>query len=216
MISAQEIALLRSIRKTAAVLLLIMRLDKPVGETEIAQLLDISPETARTHLRSLSAVNLIARAYSHNGYILTAGGRQLVLAQSAENPRIPPPPPPPLIEGNTNSAQIRGGGDLESAENPRFRENITRLTEAGIGSPAREQIAKLKWMTTEYITYHHDRLTQEATLKSDPRPITGLLIHVLRSGDPIPPPQLKTKCTICGKNHKSQDCDSESAAYFNL
>ncbi len=49
-----ELMLFRSLKKTAIVLLLMIRIDKPIGEQEIAAYLDMHKQTVRTHLRSLS------------------------------------------------------------------------------------------------------------------------------------------------------------------
>lgn len=83
-VSQQEI--LCSLRKTAVVLILMFQLDRPVRAKEVSSLLRIDYETARGYLSDLSRLGSIARTRS--GWILTSGGRQLVLpAKNAENPR---------------------------------------------------------------------------------------------------------------------------------
>ena len=82
MLTPKEVAVLRSLKKTSIVLLLIFRLDRPVGRNEIASILDLDPATASNYLKSLSRLGLINRTDYRDGYILTAGGRQLVLGQS--------------------------------------------------------------------------------------------------------------------------------------
>lgn len=83
-----EIALFRSIRNTVVVLLLLFRLDQlgrsPVRIGELATLLDISRKTMAEHLSSLAMLNLVARTGYHDGYLLTQGGRQLVLGSPVE------------------------------------------------------------------------------------------------------------------------------------
>jgi len=84
-LSPKEVAVFRSLNRIANVLLLIFRLDKPVGRNEIAQILAIDPETASKYLKSLSKLGLISRTDYRNGYILTTGGRQLVLGQTPKD-----------------------------------------------------------------------------------------------------------------------------------
>ena len=85
MISQPEIAILRSLKKTAIVMLLIFRLDKPVGRDEIAQLLDIDPRTVSNYLNSLMRFGLITRTHYQNGYILSQYGRQMILGQTTQD-----------------------------------------------------------------------------------------------------------------------------------
>ncbi|RJO64981.1 MAG: hypothetical protein C4540_02495 [Candidatus Omnitrophota bacterium] len=97
MLSQSETDLYRSLKKTAIVLMLMIRLDKPVGQGELAAILDIDPRTAERHLRSLAQRQLITRTHIQAGYILTQTGRQLVLGvedlppvQAPFQPVLPP------------------------------------------------------------------------------------------------------------------------------
>jgi hypothetical protein len=127
---SNEIELFRSLKKTAILLMLLFRLDKPVGESQIAQILDIHPETTRIYLRSLARLGLVTRTHRFNGWTLTAGGRQMILGEgknpwpvlgsgkiktSAENPRS-------ILQAHTPSAEnprSPAEGPAPSAENPR-------------------------------------------------------------------------------------------------
>jgi hypothetical protein len=120
----------RCLKKTAIVLMLLFRLDKPVGESEIAEILDLHPETTRIYLRSLAGLGLVTRTHRYHGWMLTAGGRQMILGESdhgwpiletgniktnAKNPRSIP-------ESSTASAENPRSileGPAASAENPR-------------------------------------------------------------------------------------------------
>jgi hypothetical protein len=122
----------RCLKKTAIVLMLLFRLDKPVGESEIAEILDLHPETTRIYLRSLAGLGLVTRTHRYHGWMLTTGGRQMILGESdngwdaleagkiktsAENPRSIP-------ESSTASAENPRsimGGATASAEIPRSR-----------------------------------------------------------------------------------------------
>jgi DNA-binding transcriptional ArsR family regulator len=78
-LTAPEIFAFRSLRKTAIVYLLMLRLDRPTGANELANLLDVDLSTVRRYLDSLSAAGLIARTAYRDGYSVAAGGRQLIL-----------------------------------------------------------------------------------------------------------------------------------------
>ena len=74
------ISLISSIGTAAQVFMIILYLDpRPVGEGYISQALGIAPETARTHLRKLSKLNLVARSGRYSGYRSIWRGAQLVL-----------------------------------------------------------------------------------------------------------------------------------------
>ena len=190
MLTDSELCLLRSIKKTAVVMLLMMRLDpRPTGESEIARLLGINKETARTYLRSLAACSLIARAYRNNGYILTAGGRQLLLPD-AENPRI--------TSTTTSTTYIEGEfevGEAEieesilsaeippsSTENPPSQSVIHTLIAAVIGEPKRSALAAHPEITSEIIQAWETHLKKTKGAHYT----IGLLIHILESGDQPP------------------------------
>jgi Mn-dependent DtxR family transcriptional regulator len=70
------------LKKTAIVLMVLFRLDKPVGEGELAEILDVYPTTVRTYLRSLAHLGMVTRTHRYHGWMLTAGGRQMVLGES--------------------------------------------------------------------------------------------------------------------------------------
>jgi hypothetical protein len=80
----KEVELFRCLKKTAIVLMLLFRLDKPVGEREIASILDMYPTTVRTYLRSLASLGVVTRTHRYNGWTLTAGGRQMILGESID------------------------------------------------------------------------------------------------------------------------------------
>ena len=77
-LSPEEVAQFRGLVKPAIVLLVMLRLDRPVGAKEIAAILDLNEHTVAGYLRALARLNLVARAGYRQGYILL-GGRQLIL-----------------------------------------------------------------------------------------------------------------------------------------
>ena len=87
-ISPGELAFWRSIKKTAYLLAFMIRLDRPAGEVDLASMLGSDRATIRSHLEALSALNYVARTDRYQSWIVTSGGRQLVLPLSAE-PALP-------------------------------------------------------------------------------------------------------------------------------
>lgn len=108
-----ERMLLRSLKRTAIVLLLIFRLDpQPVGRDDVADLLDIDTKTSAKYLHDLSQHGLITRTGYRDGYVLTVGGRQMVLGMEAkklhgESGNFPLSENPALLEsGNSPLSKI--------------------------------------------------------------------------------------------------------------
>ena len=190
-ITPKETRVFRLLKRTAIVLLLLLRLDKPTGETEIARTLEIDNETARTYLRSLADIGLIARANYHHGWILTCAGRQMVLGQPAENPRL-------LAESASllpSTASLSSIGSLKAvvaeeealAENPRvsseerIQQNRQAFRDNGVGwNNCVKSICEMEHVTPDLINAHADRLRKEKRFS------TGILITAVKENDPAP------------------------------
>jgi DNA-binding MarR family transcriptional regulator len=82
-ITPNEVALFRALVRPAAVVLLMLRLDRPLGAREMADILGLDEHTVAKHLRALSQLNLVARTRQRGGYILL-GGSQLILGGDDE------------------------------------------------------------------------------------------------------------------------------------
>jgi predicted ArsR family transcriptional regulator len=68
--------------RSIAFLVLLAKLDRPAGESELAALLMINTTTVRNHMRLLAGGGLVIRRSSHNGYTLTRAGRQAVQSEN--------------------------------------------------------------------------------------------------------------------------------------
>ena len=157
-LSPEEVAQFRGLVKPAIVLLVMLRLDRPVGAKEIAGILDLDEHTAARYLRTLSRLNLVARAGYHQGYIVL-GGRQLILG----------------AEPNVKNAHF---ASKDSVSSPLLQ----ALQEAGVGEPKRTALAALPHLTPAYVKAWESQLK----LAKGDRYSPGLLIHVLQTGDPAP------------------------------
>ena len=199
----QDIDRIVDLGKYTTVLLILFRLYRPVTVADTARLAHINPETARAHLRALAERQLITRG--GDGWILTAGGRQLVLP-TAENPRLESHPaenPRTLLKDSSSSFKTLNSKrdeseakeEQESAENPRGRGFSARseidpailaaYREVGIGLNARtRRLARQPWITAEYIRAHHAYLAARGKGNC-----IGLLITILESAEPAPEPE---------------------------
>lgn len=196
------IEILKRIQKHVAVLLLIILVDpRPVGESLISGILGIDRKTARGHLKGLSQLNCIARSGHFEGFILTQGGRQLILPVDSSLGRNSPlmgknSPSFPSSSATTLNRKVgKIEGKIEEEEyslgknypimgdiSPLNTEIDTQLMNLGIGKNKREQIMNLNYLTPEMIK------NKIADLRQRGKYSTGLLIFSLLN-DPPPAAQ---------------------------
>jgi DNA-binding transcriptional regulator YhcF (GntR family) len=81
MLTSEMIQQLRGLKKNFIVLAVLYLLGRPAGETEIAEILDINPRTARAGLRSLEHAGYIRRERVVRGYSLTELAQTLFFFQ---------------------------------------------------------------------------------------------------------------------------------------
>lgn len=78
-LSPREIQMYRNLVKTSIVVIVLWRLGRPSGASELASILGISRDTAASYLESLNLIGLVTRTDYKGGYRLTDDGRQLML-----------------------------------------------------------------------------------------------------------------------------------------
>jgi hypothetical protein len=200
-----EFALFRALKKSAIVLLLMIRLDRPVGESEIVRLLEIDHKTARQALDSLDGLGLLERKAHFNGYQLTNYGKQMALplttGQSLIVENIPNESPTTTainivdIELNQQAVEERTLGRKSLMKrnpqntppepefiprNPLFQENLDEMKRQGIQpNKTTREIADMDHVNPRYIKHMAEYNRKEH--KSIP-----LLITRLKQGDPEP------------------------------
>jgi len=177
MLPTEEVHMLRSLKKTAIVLLLMLRLDRPISRNQIAAILDIHVQTARDYLRQLSAANIVA--HTNQGWILTQAGSQWVL------PIIDAGKSPPKLINNINryeknknsEVNINRGGDIPTPHTS----DIWRLfLSYGIDrNPRVEKIVNKPFFTSEYLRAHVDALDRKGYQMPQ---WAGMLILQLETG----------------------------------
>ena len=200
-----EVTQFRCLVKPAIVLLVMLRLDRPVSAKEIATILDLDEHTAARYLRSLSRLNLVARAGYHQGYILL-GGRQLILGEEPNVKKLHLPSTSTTIKigrssrseaevvvdsvRNVKNAHFKPGKITRNVKNAHFTSTdsessplLQALQDAGIGEPKRTALAALPHLTPACVKAWESHLK----LAKGDRYSPGLLIHVLQTGDPAPP-----------------------------
>jgi len=187
-ISDTEIKFFRSIRRTAAALLLIYRLNHPVLITEIASILNLDRKTAANQLKLLAKQGIIT--HTHTGWIMTQGGSQLILPIN-QDPQLMGKKSPSMGKNyplktisTTTSANPLLYIEEEEEEEEEDGEKIPilkALAEYGIGpTPNVLKLLNLPHVTPEYIRFHGERLKHEQKFS------TGLLLTILKYGDPMP------------------------------
>jgi len=191
------VATLRSIKSSAIIVLLLIQLrGRPTRAKQIAETLAMDYETTRRHLRELAYLNIVSE--TPTGYILLQGGDQLVLTfdmqESAEKPRFLASTTTTTTIGKSSESERKAAEEAEKKRgNPallsdakqlkRGNSALSTLESYGISTSSRAVIHMVEqndYITDEYIEAQADRLNAEGRFS------TGLLLHVIRSGDPIP------------------------------
>ena len=201
-LDTSEVMFLRGIKKTAVILLLLIRMDRPLTAREAAHILDISYTTICIYFRHLSSANFVTKTRS--GYILTQFGSQLLLPMDApsnperlKNMEIPYFP----INSNTITTTINSSykkdEDLIVVNNSNNEKNAEIwhiFSRYGIGRNARtRRLAGQPYMTPEYIERHAEHLREAG--KTFPQ-WSGLLIRIMERGEPPPHPMF-CSCKEC-------------------
>lgn len=185
-ISNTEIEFFRSIRRTAAALLLIYRLNRPVLITEIASILNLDRKTAANQLKLLARQGTIT--HTRAGWIMTQGGAQLILPINHDPELMGKNSPregknsPLLPSTSTTPSLPLQYVEVEEEENRGEKFPIlATLAQYGIGpTPKILNLIELPHITPEYIDAQAHRLKREKRFS------TGLLITVLLAADPLP------------------------------
>ena len=159
-LDTSEVMFLRGIKKTAVILLLLIRMDRPLTAREAAHILDITYATICIYFRRLSSANFVTKTRS--GYILTQYGSQLLLPMDApsdperlKNMEIPYFP----INSNTITTTINSSYKkdeeivvVNNSNNEKNAEILHIFSRYGIGRNARtRKLAGQPYLTPEYI-----------------------------------------------------------------
>ena len=213
--TCSAIEILKKVQRHVAVLMLIILLDpKPVGESIISGILGINRKTARSHLKALSQLNCIARSGYFGGFILTQGGRQLILPVDSslgtnapslgKNDPVVLPSSATYLNKKEHSYQAAEAEELGKnapslgKNDPVAKEIDNLLITLGIGQNKRDAIKVLPYLTPESIKRKVEDLSRRGKYS------TGLLIYALLND----PPPIQTE----GATPKYESVAAEIAA----
>jgi DNA-binding IscR family transcriptional regulator len=179
MLTPAEIAVFRSLKKTAIVILLLWKLNQPVNIKQIAAMLQIDRGTASDYLNQLRYSGIVT--ITSSGWILTQAGSQLLLSDAGKIPALE-------VTSTTTTTtigkdqQIPAEVEEECGENPRIDEALEALADYGVSAtPMIVSLVRSKdYITADYVHGSANRLEKERRLE------TPLLITVIRCGDPLP------------------------------
>ncbi len=152
----------RKFQRSVFALLLISYLDpQPVNRKTLAHFAGIDGETATNYLADLSAFNLIARTGYHDGYILTATGRQLAHPTLLDTPSMTPAEEQPGQESdfptleNRNPTKESGIPTLPSlvveVVNLKNKDNLTSTTTSNPGESEIPTLDDHGWPATRRV-----------------------------------------------------------------
>jgi DNA-binding MarR family transcriptional regulator len=187
MIPADLIQLFRSLKKSAIVILLMKWAGRPLGEAEVAAILDSSRTTVRAQLNSLCALGYARRERYRDGFVLTEQGQNLFDGAESKICPLPATADIPLLKLKRDSEAIAVGTGknvpLENApQEPVDPQIAEALRSAGIMLNARTRLlARMEHITPEYIRAHHRHLYVTRKMRSP-----GLLVSILESAQPLP------------------------------
>ena len=188
MITAELVQLFRSLKKSAIVLLLMKWAGRPLGEAEVAAILDSSRTTVRSQLKSLAALGYAHRVRFHDGFELTKLGEGLFEGSTGNFFPLAITTDPPLdFKMGSETETGRKGKNLPVGEEPASPQPVdpeveAALRRAGIMLNARtRRLARMEHVTPQYIRLHQQSLYLTRGIRSP-----GLLVSILESGQPPP------------------------------
>ena len=150
--------------KPAIVLLLLLRLDRPAGARELADILGLDEHTVTKYLRTLGKLNLVVRTKQRGGYRLVPDRQDLFGGDLTVNKlQLGPVNTAGNIYINQNTEHLLTAVvDQNPGEQPEpvqaSRESVEALRSLGIGEPKRSALARLVHVTPEYIRACHARI----------------------------------------------------------
>lgn len=206
----EEISLLRALIRPAIVLLILQRCDQPITAAEIATILGKDRHTIARYLRHLVELHLAVRVSYHGGYLFVDDERapQAGLAKVKNKPDLSvininptdlyPESLTTITAPHLDRVQKRTDRSKHTGRRERVGRTISRqpdvqdtperavlrqaLREAGILEPKRSTLLELPHLTPQVVKDWEKYLK---LVKGD-RFSTGLLIHVLETGEPPP------------------------------
>lgn len=178
-----NLATIRALKGAPLSILVAMLIARqPVGENWLVTITGYSQNTVRNGCKFLTEIQMIQRNGRYHGYVLTQDAKQLTLGQQelGEGQNLTLPESTTTI--TLNKKEDNDSEEKAAEEEARASKNDSRLVllySAGIMEPMASRLLEKSWVTREYLEAHIDKANKERT------PV-ALLIHRIRSHDPIP------------------------------
>ena len=188
LLTPAEIACFQALVKPAIVYLLLLRLNRPAGARELADILGLDEHTVAKYLRMLGKLHLVVRTRHRGGYRLTGNSQHLFGADLTVNKLQfdPASSVNKVYQDQKNDQNLTAVVAQDRHQIPLLNQPSAEIAAAlqslGIGEPKRSSLACLPHLTPGAIRRWHAHLRH--VKGDDYRP--GLLIHVLETGDPPP------------------------------
>ena len=163
-------------------------MDRPAGARELADILGLDEHTVAKYLRTLGKLNLVVRTRHRGGYRLVPDRQDLFGGDLTVNKlQLEPVNTAGHIVNNQYTeglliAVVDQDPHKQTRRGEASHDSVEVLRSLGIGEPKRSALARLAYVTPEYIRTWHAHLGHVKDEAYRP----GLLIHVLETGDPAP------------------------------
>ena len=155
---------------------------QPVGEGWLVSVTGYSQNTVRNGCKFLITSELIRRNGRYDSYVLVNGAVQLPLTIDPEGEGQNLTLPPVTTTTAFNRYEEEVSEEIQAEAVPGASKNDSRLVllySAGVREPTASSLLEHAWVTRDYLEAHIDKANREGTA-------VGLLIHRIRSHDPIP------------------------------
>lgn len=192
----EEVSQLRAVKRSAALLLVMVHLGRPVSEAELSTILDIDPKTTRAHLSSLEQLGFLVCLPKQRLFRLTSLGSQLVCkrgrkslpltATTASDPdHLPENIAAVAVENEQNEPAFNSRSHSKRRRPPKLsslaQQNLEAFRAEGVGSnPRVQRVCQMEHVNPAFIH------AQAQRLKSEKRFSARLLVYVVERADPLP------------------------------
>ncbi len=164
-----------------SIMIALLFANQPAGEGWLVSMTGYSQNTIRAGCKFLMESQLIQRNGRYDSYVLMNGAVQLPLPAGDDGERQKMTLPK-VTTTALNKKENENSEEAEAIINTGASKNDARLVllySAGVREPTASTLLEYAWVTREYVEAHIKKANREGTA-------VGLLIHRIRSHDPIP------------------------------
>jgi len=168
-----------------SIIIAMMIARQKVGEGWLISMTGYSQNTIRTAMKFLLETQIVIRIGRYDGYTLSEGVTQLPLeTNQISDPGESKTDSPVTVTTTTtfNKKDKRKSEEKEAVViegESKIDSRLQIIYDAGIREPTASRLIKLAWVDEEYLKNHIEKANKDKTQ-------IGLLIHRIRSHDPMP------------------------------